>query len=285
MKSALECLACILKQGIFSAKLATENENLQFKTVKKIIEYVHSIYDLSLSPAVLSTPAYEIVKKMTGNEDPYKKLKKESTQKVKDLLKNFYEIVYSSSFPLYTAAKLCIAGNVIDFGIYSEVDILNDIKTILRKNIAINDFKIFKKIIEKKEFIVFVCDNCGEIYFDKIFASEIKKIYDKEIIFIVKSEPIINDATYTDALEAELNKVGKIVETGNGFIGLPPDTWSKEVKEIMKRDPLIISKGQGNFETLSELDKDIFFLLKAKCPIVGRELGVNEGEIVFKYKN
>jgi len=47
---------------------------------------------------------------------------------------------------------------------------------------------------------------------------------------------------------------------------------------------LIIAKGMGNFETLTEYShsKPVFVLLKAKCVPIARELNVKQGSLVIK---
>lgn len=284
MKSGLECLACILKQSIVTAKLSTDDVWVQKEAVGQVLGYLSEISDFDLSPAELSTPAYRLVEKICQNPDPYNELKVHSTEQAKQFINDIRQYLLHSSYPLYTSAKLAIAGNVIDFGIFQEIDVEKEINQIMKKSLAIDHFGHFKTILEKKKEILYICDNCGEIYFDKIFANELKK-QGKDIIFIVKQQPVINDATMEDALEAGLDQIGRVIDTGNGEIGLPQSKWTDEIKRIFQTDPMIISKGQGNFETLSDIKQDIFFLLKAKCPLVAKELGVHLYDIVFKYRH
>ena len=44
----------------------------------------------------------------------------------------------------------------------------------------------------------------------------------------------------------------------------------------------IIAKGQGNYESLSEERKNVFFLLRVKCPVIARLLGASVGDAVLK---
>jgi len=102
------------------------------------------------------------------------------------------------------------------------------------------------------------------------------------VVLSVKSGPIINDATVDDARQAGLDRMGRIIETGNNFIGINLKQASPEFSREFEDADMIISKGQGNFESLDEIKgKKIFFLLKAKCEKIARELGVNYLDVVF----
>lgn len=288
MKSELECLTCILRQGVTTTRLTRAEPKRQLQAVRKILHYLHTIKDLSVSPAELSTPAYRIVKEITGTADPYYELKLKSSRHTKNHLEEIMEIIRKSTHPLWTAGHLAVIGNTIDFGIFEadDINIERDLITFLRQPLAIDDFQKFEKMLSGKKEILYICDNAGEIYFDYFFSREILRAFKHlNIFFVVRSFPVINDATLQEAREAGLDTVGTILTTGNDEIGLPLDKVNPDIMKIWERKPLIISKGQGNFETLNQYKGDIFFLLKAKCPIVARELEVNIYDIVFKYQH
>jgi hypothetical protein len=46
---------------------------------------------------------------------------------------------------------------------------------------------------------------------------------------------------------------------------------SEEFLNEYEKADLVIAKGQGNYEALSDEKKNIFFLLKIKCPIIARD--------------
>lgn len=133
--------------------------------------------------------------------------------------------------------------------------------------------------MDKATNILYISDNAGELVFDKIFIEELIKQH-KNVVLSVKSGPVINDATQEDVKEIGLDSLVKVVETGNDKIGVNFKYISDEfLKEFRKAD-LIISKGQGNFETLDNIGANIFFMLKAKCKKIARELGVNYLDVV-----
>ncbi len=288
MKADVECLTCILRQAVTAARLTDAMPNLQFQAIREVIRYLYSIDDLSNSPAELSTPAYRIVKEITGHPDPYKNLKEESTRHTRNHLKEIEKIIQESSRHLWTAGHLAVIGNTIDFGIFhaNDINIERDLMTMLKQPLEIDDFFRFRQLLPQKKELLYICDNAGEIYFDYLFSREISLQYPElDITFIVRSFPVINDATMKEAQDAGLNTIGTILCTGNDEIGLPLSKINPDIQEIWKRNPLVISKGQGNFETLNQQKGDIFFLLKAKCPLVAHELGVKLYDAVFKYQH
>ncbi|MGM0366836.1 MAG: damage-control phosphatase ARMT1 family protein, partial [Actinomycetota bacterium] len=130
--------------------------------------------------------------------------------------------------------------------------------------LAINDFPRFKADLKKAKNILYIGDNAGEIVFDRVFLEELIK-EQKNIVFSVKSGPIINDATREDAEEAGINNLVKVIETGTDRSGVNFQYISEEFLKEFKKADLVISKGQANFECLDSVDKNTYFILKAKC--------------------
>jgi uncharacterized protein with ATP-grasp and redox domains len=46
----------------------------------------------------------------------------------------------------------------------------------------------------------------------------------------------------------------------------------------------VIAKGQANYETLSLSPHNIFFVLKAKCPVICRDIGCKQGSLVVLHR-
>ncbi len=286
MKSYVECVPCALNQCINTLNVSGVSEDLKEKTVSKLIEKLKN-YNFNIPPSYNSDMAYETCKEVTKISDPYYKLKKKYNKLALEIYPELSDIVKSSNDPLYTAAKISVEGNIIDLGINlhygKEVDfkkIINDISNI---PLAINDYNKFKDSLEDAENILYIGDNAGEIVFDKIFVREILK-KKKNVIFSVKSGPIINDATMEDAKETGITDLVKVIETGAAKSGVNFNYVSEEFIKIFRGVDLIISKGQANFECLDEIDKNIFFILKAKCARVANSLGVNYLDVVLVKK-
>jgi uncharacterized protein with ATP-grasp and redox domains len=279
MKTHLDCVPCFVRQALEASKMATRNRTKQEKALKKVLLELGKTSLKGKTPSDISYKIHHIVKKVTGNKDPYKKLKDEYNRKSLRMYPNLKKKVVGSEDRLRMATKLAIAGNIIDFGPSFNFDLEETIKEVLVKDFDIDHFNRFRKALQKSEKIVYLGDNTGEIFFDRILLEELK---DKEITFIVKGGPIINDATIEDAKFAGIDKIAEIRTVSNGDPGMGAGKKSKEFTNFLKSADVVISKGQGNYEALSEVDANIFFLLKVKCPAIAKDIGVKIGGIVVK---
>ena len=290
MKLYLDCIPCFQKQALF----ATRNlgDELQTKILKKVMCLLYNI-SWEITPDEIANKVYSLIREETGVSDPYKEIKEKSNKIALDLypkLKIKLEKARRED-RLYIAVNLAIAGNIIDyitdFGLTSEFDLEKTIEEVLDKEPAINDLGILKEKTLLAETLLYFADNAGEIVLDKIFIEEMIETRGKpfkHISFVVKGGPIVNDAMIDDAYNVGLDKLPNIAfyKLGNGQEGTGPNRRDDEVKGWIRQHDLVISKGQANFEGLSE-NTDIFFILMAKCPIIARELDTNTMDTVIKY--
>jgi len=277
MKTYLDCLPCFLSQALRTARIATDDE----KKVKRVLDEVGMMLrdiPLESTPPESGRLIYRKISKITGNLDPYREMKSESTKKALSLYPSLKSRVEKSNDRVLAAIKIAIAGNVIDFGANWGFDIEHDIGEVLEKNFAVCDYNRFKDGLDKADEILYIGDNAGECVFDRILIEEMKK----PVIYVVRDVPIINDAIYEDAVQAGIDKVATILSSGTDAPGTILKTCSSEFKNIYKKSKFIISKGQGNYEALSSENRPIFFLLKAKCGVIADDIGVSEGDIILK---
>jgi len=277
MKTYLDCLPCFLSQALRAARIATDDE----KKIKKVLDEVGMMLrniPLESTPPESGRLIYHKVSEITGNLNPYRKIKSASTKKALSLYPALKSQVEKSNDRLLTAVRVAIAGNVIDFGPNRAFDIEKEIDDTLKRDFAICNFGRFKDCLAEAREILYIADNAGECVFDKILIEEMKK----PVIYAVRDVPIINDATYEDAAEAGIDKVGTIFSSGTDAPGAILKTCNVEFNEVFNHSKFIISKGQGNYEGLSNERRPIFFLLKAKCHVIADDIGVNEGDIVLR---
>lgn len=279
MKTHLECIPCFLRQALEASKMATNDKNTQEKTLKKVLSELEKTSLKNKIPAEISDQIHRIVREATGNDDPYKKLKNRYNRKVLRMYSDLKQKVAESKDRLLTATKLAIAGNIIDFGPSFKFDLEKTVADVLVQDFAINHFDRFRKALRRSKKITYLGDNAGEIVFDRILLEELK---DKEITFIVKGGPILNDATVEDAKFVGIDKIAEIGRVSNGAPGTGPKRNSKEFINQLKSADVVISKGQGNYEALSNVNANIFFLLKIKCPIIARNMKAEVGGTVLK---
>ena len=185
----------------------------------------------------------------------------------------------ASNDPLESAVRLAIAGNVIDFGANPDFQLEEEIQETLHLEPVINNYDAFRQNLETAQNILYIGDNAGETVFDRILIEAMAR----PVTYVVRERPIINDATMEDAIKSELDEVADIVSSGWDGPGVGLKGVSEPFLRHYNRADLIISKGQGNYETLSGEQGPIFYLLKAKCPVIARNLGVDKGQTVIKY--
>ncbi len=282
MKTYYECLACIINQTIKA--LPTVDEKHHDKILREVIAGL-SKADYSLSPPELAKRTYDIISEYTGDKDIYYEIKKASNKYILDLYDELKNIIDESNDRFETALHLAVAGNIIDFGAknsYSDIHIHEEIEKMLTADLSSSHTEELKREIDNSEKILYLGDNAGEIVFDKLFIEQLPK---EKITFAVRGKPVINDATMKDAKDIGLTEIVKVIDNGAGYPGTVLGSCSKEFQEVFNEADLIISKGQGNYETLSENKQNIFFLLRIKCDIVARDLNGNVGDFVVLKSN
>jgi hypothetical protein len=190
-------------------------------------------------------------------------------------------MVKESQNPLWTATRLAIAGNVIDFGIFTSVDIEGTIRRAINSPLAVDEFDIFKEAMDDADAILYLVDNAGEIVFDRILIEALIS-RGKKVKVVVKGSAVINDSTLEDAVESGLAGICEVIDNGSDAVGTILPWTSSKFQELFKSAKLIISKGQGNFETLTGIQENIFFLFQSKCDVVSKELGLPLGSMLLK---
>ena len=286
MKTYLECIPCFIKQSLEAARMATDDETVHETVLKEVMNHLENI-SFNNSPPELSRDVHKIIKTITKSKDPYKKVKDQSNQKVKNLYPHLKKLVNDADDSLLMAVKLAIVGNVIDFGTSNRFNLEDMIDTAVKKQFADEAYPQFKKTLEQAKNILYLADNSGEIFFDKLLIEELVK-REKDITYVVKANPIINDVLVEDAKFAGIDKLATIIEGDAGqkrsAPGMVLSYVSKEFLEKLRIADMVISKGQGNYESLSDIDREVFFLLMVKCPLVARDMEAEMAQLVLKVK-
>ena len=293
MKGHLLCLPCTVRAAYEIASKATENEKQKKKVLIETIKWLAENPDLTkATPTVLHTFVSRLSRKITGNPDPFKSLKEVSNKIALNVIP-FLEQEYKRTEDFKEAFKLAalgaICGNTIDFEVeghgVSVEDLEPSLFNCLKGDLAIDDTSTFMKFLSKSKKILYLLDNAGEIVFDKFFIKIITENFPVNVWAAVKDGPILNDATIEDAKQIRLEEVAEIITTGNDYIGLKLDESSKEFLKHLHEADLIIVKGQGYYESITEVEhtlpKPITYILQAKCVAVAEILGVpHHGNIV-----
>jgi uncharacterized protein with ATP-grasp and redox domains len=265
-----------VEQGLRAARIATDDAKAHEEVALEIVRRLKH-FDFALPPAVNSMIGYEAVTAVTGDRDPFRHIKRRHNKTALALESHLNEIVEAASDKLHCALRLSCAGNVIDMGTQKRLDIRQVVDEVLERPFAVDDYAEFLESLSGADEVLFAGDNAGEIVFDKPLVRELANR--ARVFYAVKSGPILDDATMEDAESTGMTSLATVVTTGTSTIGAPPELVSAEFRELVEGVGLIIAKGQGNFETLDVLSQDIFFMLKAKCPVVAVEMGVEFGEL------
>ncbi len=279
MKTYLECIPCLVDQTIKIARQVTQDENKREILLQQVLKALSNV-SYNQTPPHLGQQVHGVIRKVLGNPDPFLKLKREYNQVVKGLYPGLKQKVGSCSDKFACAIRLAIAGNIIDFGPRHHFELMKTIDQVLYKKPAIDDTPSLKEDISKASLILYLGDNAGETFFDRLL---IEQMPGDKIYYAVRGAPVINDATSEDAYYAELEKVARIISNGSDAPGTILEDCSDEFKNIFDRADLVIAKGHGNYESLNEVEgKKIYFLLMVKCKIIGRDLGCQVGDFVVK---
>ncbi|MEA2042787.1 MAG: ARMT1-like domain-containing protein [Bacteroidota bacterium] len=276
MKSYLDCTPCFMQQALRAGRMSTDNESEIQLILRKTAKYLQTI-EQETTPAENSLPVYNIIKEVTGVADPYKKIKAQSIDQALKLLPELRLEVKNSDDPLLTAIRIAIAGNVIDFGVDKSFNLTEDVQKILKQDFAILHYRAFKQELEQAKSVLYIGDNAGETVLDRLLIETISK----PVTFVVREKPIINDAVYADAVASGLDESAKIISSGSPAAGTILSLCTDDFVKRFNNADLVISKGQGNYEGLSNVNRSVFFLLKAKCPVIAKDLNVPEDSIIL----
>ena len=279
MEIFMDCLPCILRQVLEASRMSTDNTELHRIIMDKAISVLSQYKSFRNSPEV-AREMHRIVKAQTGNIDPYCQVKQRDLRMALSLYPKLKQLLKSKEDRLYWALKAGAIGNVLDSAICSGYDIERNIDEELDKPFAVCDAAILKRRLKTAKSLLIIGDNTGETVFDRLLLEQLPNV---NLTYAVRSASIINDSTIEDAQASGLDKYAQIISTGCDAPGILFDECSEAFLNIFYSTDIVISKGQGNYETLSDCDRDIYFLLKAKCPVLAGLLGVDLNEYVFKY--
>ena len=273
-----ECFPCFLRQVVLALRNVDLDSRDKIEVLKETLKDVEKT-DPDLTPAHTTTHIHRRVREMLGC-DPFEEVKQRYNRVGLSLYNELRGIVDSSDDPLMVATRLSVAGNAIDFGIYTDIDIHGEIKRALNEQFGIDHFSVFKEKVITHRQILYLLDNAGEIVFDRLLIETLTSM-GKEVTAVVKGSPVINDATMKDAIETGLLEICQVVDNGSDAIGTIIQWASQDFRALYKSAPFVISKGQGNFETLLGDDKEISFLFQSKCDVVSSKLGVRKDSMII----
>jgi uncharacterized protein with ATP-grasp and redox domains len=279
VKTELACLPCFLGQVSRTLAYAGVNGERGLDITRKA-EAIIAAASFDDVPARTTTLIHRLLREKTG-VDPYRSVKEAYNRIALERLPTLRRMAAASGDRLEGSVRIAIAGNVIDFGIYESIDLDRSIEESFQFPLTTASYRAFAARVAAAKCILYLCDNAGEIVFDRVLLETLRDM-DKDVTAVVKGSPVINDATLDDARAARLQDSAKVIDNGSDGIGTLLETCSEEFLRLYRSADLVISKGQANYETLiQEKDGRLFFLFKVKCPVVASFLGKPDGDIVL----
>jgi len=279
---------CIIHRGYQQIAEATKDKELQFKALRALFNFLSENFSAEATPAWLGTQRDRIIKKITGNPDPYAKRKRLSNEKALEMLPIAELLVKNSKDEMGKFRKAClcaIVGNIMEFDIPGhkfEYDELKGLFENAEKDLAIDEIERIYELAKKSRNIMYLTDNAGEIAFDKLLVGELKNLGCR-VTVVVKGGPVLNDATLPDAKLVGIDKIADaVITTGTDAVGLQPKECSKEFLDAYYSADFIIAKGMGYAETLTELELEVphALLFRTKCNPVARYFNVERNKNV-----
>jgi hypothetical protein len=269
------CIPCIVKQAYNSSNMFTKgNKKLQLKILKEVCFEIHSISSNNSAP-YFSSKIQTIIGKYVGSTNLYGPIKEINLKRIKRFYKFVKILIDESSDTLETAMRAAIIANAVDLGANPDFDLNYEINRISSSDIDLSALASFKKDLHKAKLILYIGDNYEEALFDKFLLNELKNI---DTVFAVRSRQVLNDITLDDAKRLNIHKICRVIESGSTIAGTDLNECTPEFLNLYKNADIVIAKGQGNYETLIDEKRSIYFLFKVKCEAIERKSGFPKGK-------
>ncbi len=281
MKTFLECIPCFLRQTLEAARMVGDDPQLQRDVMRAVLRMAAEM-DLERTPPEMARRIHAVIRERSGVEDPYRAIKQRFNRLVLDQLPALRRRLAAAEDPFDAALRLALAGNIIDFGTPGAVtaaDLAATVERSMTAPIHGLDSRRLAALVARAGRVLYVGDNAGEIVFDRLL---IEQIGCHKVTFVVRAGPIINDVTAEDAREVGLADRVAVIDTGSRAPGALLAEAGADFRRALDAADLVLSKGQGNYETLSGLAQPVVFLLRAKCPVISAHIGVAQDTMVVE---
>lgn len=254
----------------------------------EITEYVDNALqkaDYTQSPPVVAAPLYEEMARIARKEDLYDIQKVHAAAQARQYLPFLREEIERSDDPLTALLKTAVVGNVIDLAAEVSFDLHDAIASVFDTPFAKDDSPKLRSALENAKTLLYIGDNAGEHIFDALAIEVLSKLYpDCEITYMVRGNPIINDATMKEALEAGMDKLCRLCDSGVPTPGFVYELATPAAQKLFDGADVILAKGMGNYECMTPQRRhNICFLLKVKCSVVAASLHQQIGDIICKF--
>ncbi|MCP4573508.1 MAG: DUF89 family protein [bacterium] len=266
MDVAVECLPCVLQSCLRLLDEGGIAEDRREDLIRRALQVLADA-DWRRSPPALAQELHAALREALGDTDPYRQIKLRSNLAMLEQVPELRVMLAGADDPFAAAARLAVAGNVIDFGARHRFDPAEAIERVLSVEMAVDDLDLLRADLAAARSVLYIGDNAGEIVLDRLFLDTVAH---EGVTFAVRGGPVINDATLEDANLVGLPTCTRVITTGSDAPGAIPEGRSAEFQQALDEADVVIAKGQGNLEGLWEESRDIHFLLTVKCERVAR---------------
>jgi uncharacterized protein with ATP-grasp and redox domains len=287
------CVSCLLSRAFQEVQLATPDAMVQMSAITEVVNILHKSlttgHDLEKIPAYVGTLRDHAIQRITGCQDPFAEMKKQSNEAALHLYPKFEAFVNNAEKIDIRFQRACLVaslGNIIEYGVQGHEipwDNLEAMVARAKTELAIDHIKEMYQLVRKGSSILYLTDNSGEIVFDKILVQILSEL-GGEVTVAVKGAPVLNDAMLDDAKAARIDEFAKVMTTGGGAVGVLPQWCSREFLDQFAVADFVIAKGMGHAETLPEFDlpSPTILLLRTKCESVAHFFNVPKGRNIVK---
>lgn len=283
MKMSLDCVPCFVRQAADAVKMSVLSDEDRKSLMHNVLQWLGDV-DLNQTPPAAAQMIHRRLRELLSTDDPYRESKDRQNEMAAALIPAIRKYIELSSDPLVMAVRYAITGNIIDLGAKNRIgyaEIYEELQNASMQPIFGN-IEAFRRVILKAKTILYLTDNAGEIFFDGLLIEQLKGAC---VTLAVRGAPVINDATRSDAQAAGLDNIAEIIDNGSDAPGTILGDCNNEFRRHFHEADMVIAKGQGNFESLSDESREIFFLFKTKCPVISRHSGFCLGTYVLAHRS
>jgi len=281
MKTSLDCVPCLIRQALHSVRSTTDDGCIHEAIVRTTLETVAAM-DFAQPPVAMAQRIHRRIREATGNADPYAEDKRRLNDMALGLYRTFSRRIQEATDPLELAVRLAIAGNIMDLAVKSQLaehELQASIDDALQSSFDCPVTEL-SHAVDHAQDILYLADNAGEIVFDRLLLEQLPR---EKLTVAVRGQPVINDATREDADYVGLSAVATVIDNGSDAPGTIVSDCSADFRRRFAQADLVISKGQGNYETLAACGRPVWFLLRVKCPIIAHDLESPVGTAVLRH--
>ena len=288
MKTSLDCIPCFVRQAAEAIEqtmpsgTTTGSTARQEEMLRKILHDI-SLADWRGSPPLMAQRIHRIIRKELNWCDPYQAIKVRMNSAAEQLLPRLRDTINNQPDAQEAVLRVAIGGNLLDAGakIRIEVDELPEHMNAIWTQPLQGDIQAFFEAAKGAQKIIYLTDNAGEIFFDRVLIEALEAQQAGRVTVYVRGAPVINDATRDDAIAAGITKLVPVFDNGSDAPGTLLEDCSEKFRTAFAQADMIIAKGQGNYESLSDSTRPIHFLFVVKCPVIAAQVGAPVGTLVI----